>query len=87
MINITTKILYEDDIEFLDSKYLFLKDIDLESSVFKNWKYIHTHKLGYKKIKALNIVFIGQTGYGKSTLINSLINRDIFETNDYQSCT
>jgi len=87
MADITTKILYEEDIECLGDKYEFLKDAKLSSSSFRNWHYINTHHLGYKSIKALKIIFIGQTGYGKSSLINKLIKKDIFETSDYESCT
>lgn len=87
MTDITTKILYEEDIESLGHKYKFLEDADLSSSAFRNWHYTNTHKLGYESIKALKIIFIGQTGYGKSSLINKLIKKDIFETSDYESCT
>ena len=87
MTDIRTKILYEEDIESLGHKYKFLKDTELSSSAFRNWHYTNTHKLGYKSIKALKIIFIGQTGYGKSSLINKLIKKDIFEMSDYQSCT
>jgi len=87
MADITTKILYEEDIETLGNKYKFLKDVELSSSAFRNWHYTNTHKLGYESIKALKIIFIGQTGYGKSSLINKLIDKNIFETSDYESCT
>ena len=87
MTDITTKILYEDDINVLGNKYKFLKDTSLSSLAFRNWHYTSTHKLGYESIKALKIIFIGQTGYGKSSLINKLIKKDIFETSDYESCT
>ena len=76
MADITTKILYEENIESLGNKYNFLKYAELSSSAFRNWRYTNTHKLGYKSIKALKIIFIGQTGYGKSSLINKLINSE-----------
>lgn len=87
MADITTRILYENDIDSLGSKYKFLKDAELSSSAFRNWHYTNAHKLGYESIKALKIIFIGQTGYGKSSLINKLINKEVFETSDYESCT
>ncbi len=87
MSDITTKILFEDDIEKLDDKFHFLKNIAPFNSMFRDWKYVKSHKLGYEKIKKLNVIFIGQTGYGKSSLINKLIKKDVFETSDYQSCT
>ena len=87
MANITTKILYEEEIEWLGDKYKFLKESKLSSSAFRNWHYTNAHKLGYKHIKSLKIIFIGQTGYGKSSLINKLIKKDMFKTSDYESCT
>lgn len=87
MVNITTTVLHENDIESLGTKYQFLKNTELTSSAFRDWNYKVPNSLGYKKIKKLSIIFIGQTGYGKSSLINKLINKDIFETSDYQSCT
>lgn len=86
-MDITTKILYEADIESLGSKYGFLKRVNLSNSAFRDWSYTNTHKLGYKNIKSLKVVFIGQTGYGKSSLINKLIKKNVFETSDYESCT
>lgn len=87
MANIKTSILYENNILVLSNKFHVLKNIEISHPMFKNWNYVQPHKLGYEKIKRANVVFLGQTGYGKSSLINSILNRDVFETSDYQSCT
>ena len=87
MSDITTKILYESEIKELDKTFHFLKNTDPCSPVFKDWHYTHIHNLGYEKLKKINVIFIGQTGYGKSSLINKLVDREIFETSDFQACT
>jgi len=87
MSDITTKILFEGDVEELDGKFHFLKNVTPFNSTFKDWNYMFSHRLGYEKLKKLNVIFIGQTGYGKSSLINKLIKKDVFETSDYKSCT
>lgn len=87
MIDITTYIHHEDDIDVLGSKYSFLKDIPSENPAFKNWRYKDGHKKGYIESKVLNVIFIGQTGYGKSSLLNKLLGLDIFETSDVKACT
>ena len=87
MSDITTKILHEGELTDLDTNFHFLKNTDPFLSACKDWQYTHRHHLGYESIKKLNVIFIGQTGYGKSSLINKLINREIFETSDYEACT
>lgn len=87
MTNIKTSILYENDITDLSNKFHSLRNIDISHLMFKDWIYTKPHKLGYEKVKKANVIFLGQTGYGKSSLINSILNRDVFKTSDYQSCT
>lgn len=87
MSDITTKILHEENIDALGVNYQFLKNLEPYNPSFRDWEYSQPHRLGYTKIKALKIIFIGQTGYGKSSLINKLIGEDIFETSDFESCT
>lgn len=87
MSNITTKILHEGELTELDEKFHFLKNTDPFLPSYKDWHYTHKHHLGYESLKKLNVIFIGQTGYGKSSLINKLIDKEIFETSDYKACT
>lgn len=35
----------------------------------------------------LHVMFIGKTGYGKSSLINAIIGKDVFETDSVEVCT
>ncbi len=37
--------------------------------------------------KEISVIFIGKTGYGKSTLLNKIINQHFFATSDVASCT
>ena len=87
MVDITTHVRYEDDINILGDKYSFLKNVNPNSSIFKSWRYKGGHTKGYIERKTINIIFIGQTGYGKSSLLNQLLGLDIFDTDDVKSCT
>lgn len=40
-----------------------------------------------EQIVLLQAMFIGKTGYGKSSLINSIIGRDVFRIDEIKSCT
>lgn len=87
MADITTHMKYEDEITALGHKYNFLNSADVHNRAFSDWHYSFEHPKGYVDIKALNIIFIGQTGYGKSSLLNTLLGNNIFETSDYEACT
>lgn len=45
------------------------------------WKYVN------KTTYCLQVMFIGKTGYGKSTTLNKLVGSEVFETNDVAVCT
>lgn len=49
--------------------------------------YLLAASLAYKVISISSIIVIGKTGYGKSTLLNTLIGQEIFPTDPVQSCT
>lgn len=48
-----------------------------------SWQYVDSTDSIYIK----HILFIGQTGVGKSSTINSLVHENIMETDDIESCT
>ncbi|MBV5327502.1 MAG: 50S ribosome-binding GTPase [Chlorobium sp.] len=58
-----------------------LKDIDIAHSNQRAWK--REQQTTYD----VSIIFIGKTGYGKSTSINQVVGDKIFESNDITSCT
>lgn len=35
----------------------------------------------------LQVIFIGKSGYGKSSLVNALIGKDVMQTSDVEACT
>ena len=40
-----------------------------------------------KELFKCSVIFIGQTGYGKSSILNHLLGRNLFETSDVAACT
>lgn len=47
----------------------------------------HRWSVGGRNIYCLQVIFLGKTGYGKSTTINRLIGGSLFPTDDISSCT
>lgn len=50
------------------------------------WDYNENGVFKEKQV-LLQVMVIGQTGYGKSTLLNAIIGENIFQTDDVVSCT
>lgn len=60
---------------------------EIKSSVgrgmWRRWTDANTSKQSYEKM----IIFVGKTGYGKSTTVNAISGTDYFQTSDVSSCT
>lgn len=50
---------------------------------------LETEHWGYsdKPVYELQVMFLGKTGYGKSTTLNKLVGSEVFETSDVSACT
>ncbi len=78
------KIEYLASIEELidrHSGFEFLKKVDLKNQSASGW--IINGMPSYE----IQVLFLGKTGYGKSTTINRLVGRDVLETSDIEVCT
>ena len=90
-MGVTVHINYEAEIDEWIYKYpdfSFLKSIHVPQDNHHSWC-TNDHHWGYvdKDPWALQVMFIGKTGYGKSTTLNRLVGKNVFETSDVSVCT
>lgn len=90
-MELTVHINYEAEIDEWIGRYLessFLHNTCVPRNTYHSWQINH-RRWGYaeKDAWALQIMFIGKTGYGKSTTLNRLVGKNVFETNDVSACT
>lgn len=93
--NFTVHRKKEDSIDFLIKRYpafSAFKDTnvfpDSISGIERDLEWGYLENGSQKKlIKDLQTMFIGQTGYGKSTLLNAILGEYVFKTDDVESCT
>lgn len=83
-MGLTVKIEYVSNIDELIRHYNKLR-------VFKNKNIVESTSISWDRggitSYDLQTIFIGKTGYGKSTTLNKIIKNDVFETDDVSSCT
>ncbi|WP_449619512.1 GTPase family protein [Robertmurraya sp. Marseille-Q9965] len=83
-MGLDVQIEYESYIDELIERYhdlSFLKTIQFREDASISWN--RENGVTYD----IQVIFIGKTGYGKSTTLNSIIGNNVFETNDVTSCT
>lgn len=90
-MGINVHINYEAEIDEWISRnpeFSFLKNISVPQDSCHGWRTNHS-RLGYvdKNTWALQVMFIGKTGYGKSTTLNRLVGKNVFETSEVSACT
>lgn len=90
-MGVTVYIKNEAEIDEWIDKYpafSFLKNVSVPQDENHRWNTNDSY-WGYsdKTTYSLQIMFIGKTGYGKSTTLNKLIGKNVFETSDVSVCT
>jgi predicted GTPase len=82
--DLSVEIVHEAQISELlavSPQFSFLKSKPLPENETIQWN------MNGKTAFCLQIIFIGKTGYGKSTTLNKICGYRYFETNDVESCT
>lgn len=67
-------------------QFSFVKRVKIK----KNNTFTMTHEFlssQTEQIYPIQVLFIGKTGYGKSTTLNRIVGQEVFETDDVCSCT
>ncbi len=69
------------NLSFLKNVRIPMDDIHEWNVTNRDWGY--NREIGY----GLQVMFIGKTGYGKSTTLNKLVGKKVFDTSDVSVCT
>jgi len=81
------KAIFEYDLD--DIRDFFSgKTENVDKHSWYRWRTPQTPFFAYQKeVSLATAMFIGKTGYGKSSLLNAIIGSNIFPTDDIRSCT
>lgn len=83
-MEIIKRRLYEGDIEDLCARYPVFENLkDADCSGWHQWIDKATGSSSFDKM----VLFVGKSGYGKSTTVNAFIGQHILETSDVEACT
>jgi small GTP-binding protein len=79
-VTIVRKTIIDELIHNFDN-FSFLKDLSIPEDESVHWE------MEDKDIYCIQAMFIGKTGYGKSTTLNKICGKELFKTDDINSCT
>ena len=90
-MGVTVHINHEAEIDEIVSRFpclSILKNIKISKDSKHTWitndsYWNYTNKTTY----GIQVMFIGKTGYGKSTTLNKIVGQNVFETSDVSVCT
>lgn len=90
-MELTVHINHSAEIHELVNKYScfnFLKNSILKENESVSW-YMNNNYWNFQDtlVHQIQVMFIGKSGYGKSTTLNKIIGKDVFESNDVEACT
>lgn len=90
-MSVTVHIQHEAEISELINRFhsfSYLRNISVPRDSVHTW-YTNSNHWGYndKVTYQYQIMFIGKTGYGKSTTLNKIVGKDVFDTSDVSVCT
>lgn len=90
-MDLTVHINYSAEINELINKFPtlnYLNGINIREESSINW-YMNNSYWNFeeKSVFQLQVMFIGKTGYGKSTTLNKIVGKNVFDTSDVESCT
>jgi len=85
-MNITKYYKHQGEIDEIAHRYPAfskLKNVEIEKVSNRRWQDIGDGSISYQALA----VFIGKTGYGKSSTVNAFFGNSIMETSDVAACT
>ncbi len=83
-MGVTVEITHEADVGELIGRYSefgFLRNLEVPASEMFKWDYCGTPS------RIMQAIAIGKSGYGKSTTLNRIVGKEVFETSDVEACT
>lgn len=90
-MDLTVHINYSNEINDLINKHSsfgFLKYRSIPKEEANEWYMTNdTWNLDDEQVYISQVMFIGKTGYGKSTTLNKIVGKDVFESSDVEVCT